>query len=35
VENVLGAGARTADIAPRGGKFVSTKEFAEAILAQL
>jgi 3-isopropylmalate dehydrogenase len=35
VENVLASGARTADIAPRGGAFVSTTEFTQAILAQL
>jgi 3-isopropylmalate dehydrogenase len=35
VDNVLASGARTADIAPRGGVFVSTTEFSEAILAQI
>lgn len=35
VEKVLNDGARTADIAPRGGSFVSTNEFAAAILAQI
>lgn len=35
VEKVLAAGARTADIAPRGEKFVSTREFAEAVVGQL
>jgi len=35
VDNVLASGARTADIAPRGGGFVSTTEFADAILAQI
>jgi 3-isopropylmalate dehydrogenase len=35
VESVLAAGARTADIAPRGGAWVSTGEFAEAVLVCL
>jgi 3-isopropylmalate dehydrogenase len=35
VEKVLADGARTADIAPRGGSFISTDEFAGAILAQI
>ncbi len=35
VERVLGDGARTADIAPRGGSYVSTDEFAQAILDQI
>ncbi|MBC7813202.1 MAG: 3-isopropylmalate dehydrogenase [Burkholderiales bacterium] len=35
VEKVLADGARTADIAPRGGSYISTDEFAGAILAQI
>lgn len=35
VEAVLADGARTADIAPRGGSYLSTSEFAGAILAKL
>jgi 3-isopropylmalate dehydrogenase len=35
VEQVLAAGARTADIAPRGGSFVSTTEYTQAILAAI
>jgi 3-isopropylmalate dehydrogenase len=35
VEDVLAAGARTADIAPRGGQSVSTQEFAQAVLEQI
>ncbi|MBC8099229.1 MAG: 3-isopropylmalate dehydrogenase [Armatimonadetes bacterium] len=35
VERVLGDGARTADIAPRGGAYVSTTEFAQAVQAAL
>lgn len=35
VDGVLASGARTADIAPRGGAFVSTDEFADAILSAL
>lgn len=35
VEAVLADGARTADIAPRGGQYLSTDEFAGAILAKL
>lgn len=35
VEQVLADGARTADIAPRGGVFVSTTDFAGAVLAKL
>jgi 3-isopropylmalate dehydrogenase len=35
VEKVLADGARTADIAPRGGSYISTNEYAEAVLAQL
>lgn len=35
VEAVLDAGARTADIAPRGGSFVSTAEFSQAVIAKL
>ncbi len=33
VDRVLADGARTADITPMGGAFVSTKEFAEAVSA--
>jgi len=35
VDVVLDSGARTADIAPRGGEYISTTEFADAILAQI
>jgi len=35
VEAVLGSGARTADIAPRGTKFVSTTEFTQAVIGNL
>lgn len=35
VEATLGMGARTADIAPRGGSFVSTEDFAQEILSRL
>jgi 3-isopropylmalate dehydrogenase len=35
VDGVLEAGARTADIAPRGGAFVSTQEFAGEVLARI
>lgn len=35
VEAVLADGARTADIAPRGGDYVSTDEFAQAVLDRL
>lgn len=35
VEAVLADGLRTADIAPRGGDFVSTDAFASAVLAKL
>jgi 3-isopropylmalate dehydrogenase len=35
VENVLESGARTADISPRGSSYVSTQEFAQAVLAQI
>ncbi len=35
VEATLESGARTADIAPHGGAFASTKEFTEAIIAKL
>jgi 3-isopropylmalate dehydrogenase len=35
VENVLKSGARTADIAGKGREYVSTKEFASAVMAQL
>jgi len=32
---VLDAGARTADIAPRGGSFVSTTEFTQAVAEKI
>lgn len=35
VDAVLASGARTADIAPRGGAFVSTPEFTQAVIAAL
>jgi 3-isopropylmalate dehydrogenase len=35
VEGALDAGARTADIAPRGGSFISTTEFTQAIVERL
>lgn len=35
VEQALGAGACTADIAPRGGSFISTSEFGQAVMGQL
>ena len=35
VEGVLAEGARTADIAPRGTKFVSTTDFTQAVIAKL
>lgn len=35
VETVLNAGARTADIAPRGSQFISTDEFAQAVVDAL
>ncbi len=35
VDRVLLSGARTADIAPTGGDYVSTDEFADAVLEQL
>lgn len=35
LEQTLAAGARTADISPRGGSFISTDEFAEEVLAHL
>jgi len=35
VDSVLASGARTADIAVRGGGFVSTSEFADAILSNI
>lgn len=35
VEAVLASGAVTADIAPRGGQYSSTSEFAQAVKAQL
>jgi 3-isopropylmalate dehydrogenase len=35
VEDVLAAGARTADIAPRGGAFVTTSEYTDAVIAKI
>ena len=35
VEHALQSGARTADIAPKGGAYISTGEFTQAILSQL
>ncbi|MBZ0298609.1 MAG: 3-isopropylmalate dehydrogenase [Anaerolineae bacterium] len=35
VEQTLAEGARTADIAPRGGPYVSTDEFAATVLAHI
>jgi 3-isopropylmalate dehydrogenase len=35
VEDVLASGARTADIAPRGGSWVKTIEFAQEILGRI
>jgi 3-isopropylmalate dehydrogenase len=35
VEDELASGARTADIAPRGGEYISTTEFTEAILSRI
>jgi 3-isopropylmalate dehydrogenase len=35
VESVLDQGARTADIAPRGGSFVSTTEFTQAVAEKI
>ncbi|MBI5669713.1 MAG: 3-isopropylmalate dehydrogenase [Chloroflexi bacterium] len=35
VEQTLAAGARTADIAPKGGAWISTNEFAETVLGCL
>lgn len=35
VEAALAEGARTADIAPRGGQFISTDEFAETVFSHL
>jgi 3-isopropylmalate dehydrogenase len=35
VDSVLDSGARTADIAPRGGSYVSTDEFASSVLNAL
>jgi len=35
IEQVLDSGARTADIAPRGGDYISTNEFTESVLAAL
>jgi 3-isopropylmalate dehydrogenase len=35
VEKTLAAGARTADIAPRGGSFISTNEYADQVLSAI
>jgi 3-isopropylmalate dehydrogenase len=35
VDRVLEAGARTADIAPKGGSYISTDEFAQAVVDQI
>lgn len=35
VEKVLASGARTADIAPRGGAFVTTSEYTDAVIAEI
>ncbi len=35
VEQVLASGARTADITPPGGAFITTTEFADAVLTQI
>jgi 3-isopropylmalate dehydrogenase len=35
VEDVLASGARTADIAPRGGTFVTTTEYTDAVIAKI
>lgn len=35
VEGVIEEGARTADIAPRGGAFISTSEFVQAVINKL
>jgi len=35
VESALASGARTADIAPRGGSYVSAEEFAQEIISRL
>ncbi len=35
VEKTLDSGARTADIAPRGGSYISTDEYAEQVLAAI
>ncbi len=35
VEQTLASGARTADIAPRGGAYISTTEFAQSVLNNL
>lgn len=35
VESTLESGARTADIAPNGGEYISTTEFTQAILSNL
>jgi 3-isopropylmalate dehydrogenase len=35
VDAVIDSGARTADIAPRGGEYVSTDDFASAVLGAI
>lgn len=35
VETALASGARTADIAPRGGSYISTTEFTQTVLANI
>jgi isocitrate dehydrogenase len=35
VDDALASGARTADIAPRGGSWVKTVEFAQEILGRI
>jgi 3-isopropylmalate dehydrogenase len=35
VEHTVAAGARTADIAPRGGSYISTEEFAQTVYGNL
>jgi 3-isopropylmalate dehydrogenase len=35
VEKVLDAGARTADLVPRGSQYQSTSEFAQAIIDEI
>jgi len=35
VENVLDQGGRTADIVPRGSSYISTKEYAQAVIEKI